>query len=380
MKKGFVARRNGSWLAAIPDNDLKGGYKRFSGFATKAEAQKKLDSYKYEIRSVNSHGSGDGNLLFRNFFDDWLKHVENNSSYETHKTYKGVIKDFTIFLGKKYPQIQWLYELTPKIFDDYKLWLRNTGYQDQAVRTYHKSTTINNHLKVFKAMFNQAINWEYIEKNPIRRVALVSVNDEKVKVTLATPERFNLFFSRCKEIKPEYYPMFYCSAMLGLRFGEMATLKWETIDLDKGTIRIVRDETFNPKGRSKKDRKPKERILPITKDVAEVLAGLPRKNKYVFLYNEKPIDRHQKSLRRWIIAIVRGTELEGMTQFHELRHTAGDILGQSHSIYDIKKFLGHSDIRTTERYVRVADKQLKDMADTLGKFGNTTQATTQVDK
>gem|GEM_PF-6803599 len=39
---------------------------------------------------------------------------------------------------------------------------------------------------------------------------------------------------------------------------------------------------------------------------------------------------------------------------HELRHTTGRILGLTHSLHEIKEFLGHTDIRTTERYVRVA--------------------------
>ena len=69
--------------------------------------------------------------------------------------------------------------------------------------------------------------------------------------------------------------------------------------------------------------------------------------------------------------------MRNMTRFHELRHSAGDILGPHHSIHEIKAFLGHSDIRTTERYVRVADEAKKRMATTLSEFAHTTPPTTQ---
>lgn len=119
----------------------------------------------------------------------------------------------------------------------------------------------------------------------------------------------------------------------------MATLKWKNINFDDNTIKIIRDETFNPKGRSKKNRKPKEHIIPTSIDVAEMLKSLPRSSKYIFLKDGKPIDREEKSFKKWIIAIVRGTELEGMIRFHGLRHITGDIPGNAGwDIFKIKEF------------------------------------------
>ena len=378
MKKGFVYKRKDKWCVAIPNIDYKRGYQRLSmGFSKKSQANEYLDKRKYQIKDIQAKGVGEGNIAYLEAFKEVLQYVSDNLSKETHKSYKGIVKDFYIFMQQKHPVIQWLYELKPKIFDEYKSWLRDTGYKDQSVRQFHKSETINNHIKVFKALFNKLIKWEHIEANPMDKVELVSVNDTKPIVTLDTPEKLKLFFERCKKIKPEYYPHYFCSAMLGLRFGEMCSLKWDNVVFEHRVIRIVGDGNFTPKGRSRKDKKPKERIIPVNSDVEGVLKQLPRKSKYVFLKKGKPIGRKDKSFRRWIIAIVKGTEFEGMTRFHELRHTTGDILGQKHSIYDIKEFLGHSDIRTTQRYVRVSDARKREMAGTLGDFKNTTHFTTQ---
>ena len=369
MKKGYAyQRRDGCWGVAIPDSTCIGGYRRVSGFSTKGKAKEYLGQRKDQIENVQAGLATTGVGLYKEYFKEYLQYIWNNFSKETHKTYRGVLKDFLIFMESKYPQLQRLADLKFKVFEDYKTWLKDTK---------HKDNTVNNHIKALKSMMNIAIKWEYIDKNPLKGISSVSVEDEKIIVTLDTPDKFNLFFRRCRELKPEYYPHYYCAAKLGLRFGEMVTLEWSNVDFKLNTVMITRKETFNPKGRSKKDKKPKERIIPLSKEVVDVLRGLPHVHKKIFLKNGKPISPRDKSFRRWIIAIVRNTELAGMTRFHELRHTAGDILGQSHSIYDIKAYLGHSDIRTTERYVRIADEAKKRMAETLGGFEKSAEKTTQ---
>ena len=368
MKRGYVYQRDTCWAAAIPDSNNRGGYKIKSGFSTMSKAKDYLNCRKEQIENVQAGLATAGVVPYKEYFKEYLQYILNNFSKETHKTYKGVLKNFLMFMESKYPQLQRLADLKLKVFEDYKTWHKDTK---------HKDNTVNNHIKALKSMMNVAIKWEYLDKNPVKGISSVSVEDEKPIVTLNTPDRFNLFFERCGKQKPSYYAHFYCSVKLGLRFGEMATLEWENIDFEHNVVQITRKETFNPKGRGKKDKKPKERVIPMSKDVADLLMTLPRTHKKVFLKNEKPISRKDKSFRRWIIAIVRGTELEGMTRFHELRHSAGDILGQTHGIYDIKAFLGHTDIRTTERYVRIADEAKKRMAETLGKFGDNSAATIQ---
>ncbi|MBL7157967.1 MAG: site-specific integrase [Candidatus Omnitrophica bacterium] len=371
MKTGYVYKRDNKWYVAVPDSSLKSGYKRFSnGFRTKSKATICLAEKKDLIEEIQANKSPSGSTPYKSFFKEYISYIYQNFSQETHKTYKGVLKNFLIFADEKYPSTQFLRDLRVKVFEDYKMWLK---------KTRHKDNTVNNHLKTFKAMFNVAIKWEYLDKNPIKSVELVTVEDEKPIVTLNTPEKFSLFFERCKKIKPKYYPHYYCASLLGLRFGELVSLERDDVDFVHNVVRITRKENFSPKGRGKKDKKPKERVIPMPESVAKMLKEVLSKHthKKVFLKKGRPIDRRDKSFRRGIISIVRGTEFEGMTRFHELRHTTGDILGLSHDIYHIKNFLGHSDIRTTERYVRVADESKKKMANTLEHFRKTTQLTTQ---
>jgi len=361
MKKGYVFKRGDRWFVAVPDPRYASGYRiKSPSYSTKSGAQKALRERKEDIESGQLGWLGEGNTYYTDYIKDYLQFVSTNHSYETLKTYKGVLKDFNMFLEEKYPRIQRLKEFFVRIFEDYKIWLKETG---------HKDNTVNNHVKVLKTIFNQAVKWELLKKNPVKDVGNVGVEDEKPVVSLDTPEKFDLFFTRCKLIKPEYYNYYYCTAKLGLRWKEMVNLEWEDVDFENQVIVIRKKKNFIPKGRTQKDRRPKTRIIPIPKDVLEILKSIERTHERVFLKYGKPIDNKDKSFRRWIIAIVRGTKLEGMSRMHELRHTTGRILGLTHSLHEIKEFLGHTDIRTTERYIRVSDAAKKSMAKSLEKFG-----------
>lgn len=361
MKKGYIFKREDRWFVAIPDPSYSSGYRiKAPSYSIRSFAQKALRERKDTIESGQAGWISEGDTYYADYIKDYLQFVLTNHSQETLKTYKGVLKDFNIFLKEKYPHMQRLKEFFIRLFEEYKIWLKETGRKDN---------TVNNHIKVLKTIFNQAIRWELLKKNPIKDVRNISVEDEKTIVSLDTPEKFKLFFERCLAIKPEYYNHYYCTAKLGLRWKEMISLEWDDVDFENAVVSICKKKGFIPKGRTQKDRKPKTRIISAPQDVLDILKSIEHSHEKVFLRDGNPISPKDKSFRRWIVAIVRGTELEGMSRMHEFRHTTGRILGLTHSLHEIKEFLGHTDIRTTERYVRVGDAAKKSMAKSLEQFG-----------
>ena len=361
MKKGYVFKRGERWFVALPDPHYASGYRiKSPSYSTEGKAKRALRERKDDIENGQAGWLSEGETYYADYIKDYLQFVSANHSQETCKTYKGVLKDLNIFLKERYPRIQRLKEFFVKLFEEYKIWLKETG---------HKDNTVNNHVKVLKTIFNQAVKWELLVKNPVKDVGNISVEDEKPIVSLDTPKKFELFFARCKDIKPEYYNHYYCAAKLGLRWKEMVSLEWSDVDFENNVVTIRPKKGFIPKGRTRKERKPKTRIIPIPADAANILQAMDHKHEKVFLKDGKPIDVRDKSFRRWIIRIVKGTELQGMSRMHELRHTTGRILGLTHSLHEIKEFLGHADIRTTERYARVSDEAKKSMARSLERFG-----------
>lgn len=137
----------------------------------------------------------------------------------------------------------------------------------------------------------------------------------------------------------------------GLRAKELATLKWEDVDLEDLVIRI---------GLSKMNH---GRCVPVHPE----LVGLLREWRdvqgaqgrgFVFVASAScaPLapDRVGKIARKWSEASgVRFTA-------HVLRHTfATYALRRSHDLYGVSKALGHSEVRQTEIYISADPAQLR---------------------
>lgn len=358
---GYIYSRNGILYIAYPDPRTSGIKRESTGGSGRRDAKRLLEQ-RLEVVKNRGFGYDETNAPYRQHFTDFLKMYKDGT--ETHKTYRGVLKLFIKFLQEtvRYVNIQYLHEFGTKVFDDYRVWLKETK---------HKDWTVKNHLKVLKTVFKQAEDWESILKAP-KINTNISITDNKPIVKLNKEEDFRKFFGVCKEVKPKYYPHYFISARTGMRFGEMVSLVWDDVHLEEGFIKIQQHKHFNPKGRSKRTGLPKERIIPLQQDAIEVLKSMPKHSQHdnVFLKNGKPISPKDKSFRRWLISIARKAGIQGLTRMHELRHTLGHQLGDKGVRLEvIKNILGHSDIRTTERYVGKPDKASEDAMKELDGFG-----------
>ena len=358
---GYIYSRKGVLYIAYPDPAKKGGYRKESTKGnSKRDARRLLDK-RLEVCRNRAIGWAETNASYKQHFIDFLKLYREGS--ETHKSYKGVLKLFIKFINEDYPHIQYLHEFGPKLFDCYRIWLKETK---------HKDWTVRNHLKVLKSVFKKAEEWEAIPKIPKINTA-VTIEDEKPIKTLSNEEDFSKFFEVCKKIKIEYYPHYFIMVRTGLRYGEMRSLLWEHVNLETGSITVTRSANFTPKGRNKRTGLAKTRNIPLTRDAVEVLKVMPRSPIYknVFLRHGKPFDKAgEKNLRLWLQKIAKNAGIEGMTRLHELRHTLGQQLYEkTRDLYVVKEILGHSELETTERYAGKPTKQAEEAMKKLEGFG-----------
>jgi len=66
-----------------------------------------------------------------------------------------------------------------------------------------------------------------------------------------------------------------------------------------------------------------------------------------------------RTVRRWVVGIASRSGLTKPVRPHTLRHTYATtfLIQKRGSIYELKRFLGHSSIMTTERYLHVIEEQ-----------------------
>jgi integrase len=136
----------------------------------------------------------------------------------------------------------------------------------------------------------------------------------------------------------------------GARQGELLKLRWSDIDFEEGVIKNVT---------SYKGKTVQRREVPLTGRLRAVLLDLKAKPG-VAAYRRSPItgNKPDSSLVFSIASNVQNSWREARKdanlehiRFHDLRHTAATRLAQKMQLALVGQVLGHSDPKTTNRYV-----------------------------
>jgi site-specific recombinase XerD len=136
----------------------------------------------------------------------------------------------------------------------------------------------------------------------------------------------------------------------GLRVSELTDLRAGSIDFDEGVIYVYQ-------GKGKKDRIT---LLPqvIIKELRKSTAG-KCPNDYLF-ESERGGRLSSRSIQKVFSHSLKVSEIKKPATFHSLRHSfATHILEQGTDLRFIQKLLGHSNIRTTQRYTHVSTASLR---------------------
>ncbi|MCB4771175.1 site-specific integrase [Ancylobacter sp. Lp-2] len=137
----------------------------------------------------------------------------------------------------------------------------------------------------------------------------------------------------------------------GARLREILHAQWENVDLQRGFI-----TSMSKTGR---------RHIFLPPAAVEILAGMPRRDAYVFPGTnstaEAPCPRADIN-RPWR-AVRKFAGLEDI-RLHDLRHSyAATAAGNGASLHMIGKLLGHASPKTTARYAHLAHDPMRDVAE-----------------
>ena len=196
-------------------------------------------------------------------------------------------------------------------------------------------------------IFNCAIRWEIpIEKNPTQGIDLYPVNNAKERY-LSADEAKRLFealeTSNAKMLK-------YIVSMLlltGARKNEVLKAKWQDFDFER---RIWTIEFTKP---------GKTRHVPMSDGVMILLDQVPQIDNCDWVFpnpdTQKP---YQHIFYAWDVVRKRAG-------LEDLRHSfASFLVNGGHSLYEVQKLLGHTQIKTTQRYAHLSHDSLMSAAST----------------
>lgn len=216
-------------------------------------------------------------------------------------------------------------------------------------------------LKIVKRVFQMAVDLGKITKNPCHGMVVKVPEPEKKVLTNAEVETF---LKEAKITRHRFYPIWVVALYTGMRSGELYALKWSDVDFEAKTISVGR--SWNSKNGYTSTKNQKSRIVPIS----EELLGFLKELKLRQGAEEFVLPHLAEWTRGDAAKVIRGfCKRIGITdiRFHDLRATfITNLLARGEPLVRVMATVGHSDMETTNVYLRKAGIELQGATERLG--------------
>lgn len=206
--------------------------------------------------------------------------------------------------------------------------------------------TVANALNLLRVALEAAVDAGHCEINPVRHVRMPKIaRDEEGWEWLRTEEVERVLTMAAPL---EVRRIFTVAIFTGLRQGELWGLRWEDVDLKRRELRVSRSYAIPTKG-------GRVRRVPLLEPAWKALSEQPRRSSLVFPLQDLQM-RHRGDDAGWrAIHEILGLR---KARFHDLRHTCASHLVQGTwleplRLEDVRVWMGHRTIRTTERYAHL---------------------------
>lgn len=219
--------------------------------------------------------------------------------------------------------------------------------------TLNKRSSVNRAFQVLKTLFRFAVEWGFINTSPAASIKKFRETGGR-RTFLQVPVQQQLL-AACQE---PFRSLVLTALRTGLRRGELLNLRKHDVDFSRSHVTILESKTDIPRHVP---------LLPETRETLLALAdGLPDDAKLFRSKNGRPYSAPgvESNFRR-----ARRRAGLHLVHFHDLRHSfASDCLAAGVPLVVIQGWLGHRSIRTTERYMHLADKQVQLALEDLEKY------------
>ncbi|MCI8514887.1 MAG: tyrosine recombinase [Lachnospiraceae bacterium] len=266
-------------------------------------------------------------------------HKIKKTAYNTEISYRRDLRKMSAFLAEN--GILKLRDVTETSLNGYILDLERKGMSP---------ATISRNIASVKAFFLYAIKEGLIEKDPADGLKAPKI-DKKTPKVLTQEEMEKLLI----QPKLENAKGLRDKAMLellystGMRVSELVNLKLDDVNMEVGYVTCRdagRERTISFNARAKK---ALETYLASSRD------QMTKDRDVAFLFTNCSGDSmSRQGFWKLIKHYANRAQIEGDITPHTLRHTfAAHMVEDGRDLHDVQQMLGHSDISTTQMYVRL---------------------------
>jgi len=331
---GTTFRRGNKWGINFIDSHGRQVRKMVSSYKESAERiLRKVETEVAEGKYLDIKKQE--NILFEDFASEYIKtHVRLESKSPKNQEY--MIKQMvTRFQGRYLHQIDGL---------------SIRQYMAERLKNY-KPASVNREFQILRCMFNRAIDWGKLSKNPAAGIKCLPQSNSRCRwLTVEEQERL---LSYCPGLTRV---IVLIALQTGMRKNEILTLKWKQspssnyVDFDNDVIFI--HESLAKSQRS--------RHIPISNALLQALQEIERIPGQDYIFLNPRTSRPLGSVKKTFQTALRKAGISDF-KFHDLRHTfASGLVRNGVDFYVTQKLLGHTTPKMTQRYAHLSKGQLKD--------------------
>ena len=201
------------------------------------------------------------------------------------------------------------------------------------------NATINRYKAAISVVFTYACRYYNLIENPAQNIPSKPENNSRIRY-LSDDERTLLFQATKVSKWSKLHLITLMAITTGARKGELLSLKWDDIDLNRNTAYVSTTKNGEPK------------VLPLVNEVVTELCRFKQEGSTLVFNSEIKPSKPYNFFKLWKKALKQANIQD--FRFHDLRHTTASYLAQSGaSLLEIAEVLGHKQIQVTKRYAHL---------------------------
>jgi integrase len=190
-----------------------------------------------------------------------------------------------------------------------------------------------------------------LASNPVSAVKIDKKNCAEKDPGVLTREEIKILLAKAKILKPEWYSIWSTALFTGMRSGELYALLRQDIDLNNKLISVTK--SFNKRVGIKSTKNGRNRRVPIADNLMPLIKELMVGPKHEPLL-PRPFEWSKGDQARITRNFCTGIGITSV-KFHDLRATfITQLFASGASIAEVQAIVGHVDLKTTQRYLRLA--------------------------
>lgn len=331
----------------------------------------------FEEKCKNGQISNGGNMRLVDFVPQYLENIKAEVAETTYKSYIRIINTLIVpALGHLK-----LKDIKPLHIQKFVNALCGDDMKADEKGGKLKPATVQRYYVVLQSILHNAYRLELISSNPAdsAKIKLPSIGEQKTEIY--NKEELAELLSALDGEPLQFQCLIHLAIITGCRRGELVALEWKDIDFGSGTITVSKSaflRTGEPVGikDTKTHQSRKVAVAPYCLDMLRELHAEQLEKRLRFGTAWKGAD--------WVFIQADGSIMYPTTpsltfskflkrkglphkKFHALRHTSATLsLISGVNIKTVSSRLGHSQMKTTDRYVHAVEEADKQASDVLG--------------